>query len=166
MALLPDARACGSGPIVGGGVASTQELEVCALRRVRVSNTTTPHERADTPRDRPIAAMLAGEPPSPPPPPPQRAVRPGGEIRAPAKVFDVAPVYPALARQARVQGVVIIEATIGIDGHVEQARVLRSIPLLDDAALTAVRQWRYTPTLLNGTPVPLVMTVTVNFELR
>jgi protein TonB len=78
----------------------------------------------------------------------------------------VPPVYPAIAQQARVEGVVIIEAVIGTDGRVQQARVLRSKPLLDEAALTAVRQWVFTPTLLNGVPVPLIMTVTVNFTLR
>jgi periplasmic protein TonB len=60
---------------------------------------------------------------------------------------------------------VIIEATIGSDGRVQNARVLRSIPLLDDAALDAVKQWQYVPTLLNGVPVPVVMTVTVQFRL-
>jgi protein TonB len=65
-----------------------------------------------------------------------------------------------------VEGVVIIEATISPDGRVQDARVLRSIPLLDAAALDAVRQWEYSPTLLNGTPVPVVITVTVVFRLR
>jgi protein TonB len=65
-----------------------------------------------------------------------------------------------------VQGVVILEAVIGEDGTVQNVRVLRSKPLLDDAAVEAVRQWRFTPTLLNGQPVPIVMTVTVRFDLR
>jgi protein TonB len=64
-----------------------------------------------------------------------------------------------------VQGVVILEVIIGSDGKVQDARVLRSIPLLDQAAVDAVRQWEFTPTLLNGSPVPLVMTVTVQFTL-
>jgi len=76
------------------------------------------------------------------------------------------PVYPPIAESARVQGVVIIEATIGVDGTVTDAKVLRSIPLLDQAALDAVRQWRYTPTLVEGTAVPVIMTVTVNFTLQ
>ncbi len=108
-----------------------------------------------------------------PPPPPRReapqppaVVRPGGEIQRPSKIHDVAPAYPAIAMAARVQGVVIVEATIGVDGEVVDARVLRSVPLLDEAALSAVRQWRYTPTRLNGAPVAVVMTVTVNFQLR
>ena len=71
--------------------------------------------------------------------------------------------YPAIAQSARVGGVVIIEATIGPDGKVIDAKVMRSIPMLDQAALDAVRQWEYTPTLLNGVPVPILMTVTVNF---
>jgi len=61
---------------------------------------------------------------------------------------------------------VIIEATIGIDGRVDGAKVLRSIALLDQAALDAVRQWLYSPTRLNGVPVPVVMTVSVSFSLR
>ncbi len=56
----------------------------------------------------------------------------------------------------------ILEALIGVDGRVADAKVLRSVPLLDQAALDAVRQWEYTPTLLNGAPVPVVMTVTVH----
>jgi protein TonB len=89
----------------------------------------------------------------------------GGNISAPRKIKDVKPVYPPIAQSARVQGIVIIEATIGVDGHVTDARVLRSIPLLDQAALDAVRQWQFTPTLLNGAPTPIVMSMTVNFTL-
>ncbi|MND07525.1 Gram-negative bacterial tonB protein [compost metagenome] len=63
------------------------------------------------------------------------------------------------------QGVVIIEATISTTGTVTDVRVLRSIPLLDQAAIDAVRQWQYSPTLLNGVPVPVIMTVTVQFTL-
>jgi protein TonB len=93
-------------------------------------------------------------------------VRVGGAIRAPQKTKDVKPVYPAIAQSARVQGVVIIEATIGPTGQVTDAKVLRSIPLLDAAALEAVKQWVFTPTTLNGVPVPVIMTVTVNFTLQ
>jgi periplasmic protein TonB len=93
-------------------------------------------------------------------------VRVGGNIKPPTKVKDVKPEYPAIARSARVQGVVIIEAVIGPNGNVEETKVLRSIPLLDAAALDAVKQWTFTPTLLNGVPVPVIMTVTVNFALQ
>jgi len=92
-------------------------------------------------------------------------VRVGGNIRAPLKLRDVKPVFPAEAQAARVQGVVIIEALIGPDGNVENARVLRPIPMLSDAALAAVSQWRFTSTELNGVPVGVIMTVTVNFTI-
>jgi protein TonB len=115
------------------------------------------------PPQRPASAESAAPPPAPPPEP----LRVGGNIKAPAKVRDVRPVYPAEAQSARIQGIVIIEATIGADGRVRQTRVLRPVsPLLDDAAVEAVRQWEYEPTLLNGSPVPVIMTVTVNFRLQ
>ena len=90
-------------------------------------------------------------------------LRIGGQIKTPIKVKDVKPVYPAIARSAGVTGAVTIEATLGPDGKVMDAKVVHSIPLLDQAALDAVRQWEYTPTLLNGVPVPVVMNVTINF---
>ena len=93
-------------------------------------------------------------------------VRVGGSISPPTKTKDVAPIYPEVARAARVQGTVILEATIDPTGAVTEVDVLRSVLLLDDAAVAAVRQWQYTPTLLNGMPVPVIMTVTVNFSLR
>ncbi len=91
------------------------------------------------------------------------AVRPGGRIMPPKKIKDVPPVYPALAQSAHVSGEVTIEATIGTDGKVADAKVVHSIPLLDQAALDAVRQWEYLPTMLNGVPVPVVVTVKINF---
>jgi protein TonB len=106
------------------------------------------------------------EAPPPPPPPPPAPVRVGGNIQTPKKVKDIPPVYPPIAQSARVQGVVILEATIGPDGRVQDVHVLRSIPLLDAAAIDAVKQWVYSPTLLNNVPVPVIMTVTVNFTLR
>jgi protein TonB len=89
----------------------------------------------------------------------------GGQIRAPQQLRKINPVYPPIAQSARVQGVVILEATIGTDGKVKDVKVLRSIPLLDQAAIDAVRQWEYTPTMLNNVPVPVIMTVTVQFTL-
>jgi protein TonB len=113
-----------------------------------------------------IPGDLIPVPLPPPPAPPVEPVRIGGNIRPPTKIRDVRPVYPAIAQAARVEGVVIIETTIGPTGKVLDAKLLRSIPLLDAAALDAVRQWEFTPTLLNGSPVPVLMTVTVNFALR
>lgn len=103
--------------------------------------------------------------PPPPPPPPPAPIRVGGNIKPPTKTRDVRPRYPSIAQSARVTGVVILEATIGPDGKVQDTRVLRSIPLLDQAAIDAVSQWEYSPTLLNGQPVPIIMTVTVQFTL-
>jgi len=93
------------------------------------------------------------------------AVRVGGRVKAPVKTKDVKPVYPAIARTARVAGVVTVEATIGPDGKVIGTKIVRSVPMLDQAALDAVQQWEYTPTLLNGEPVSLLVTATINFTL-
>ena len=100
------------------------------------------------------------------PPPPPAPLPVGGHIKPPQKIKTVNPVYPPVAQSARVQGIVILEAVIGPRGWVEDVKVLRSVPLLDEAAITAVRQWEYTPTLLNGVPVAVVMTVTVTFTLK
>jgi TonB family protein len=93
-----------------------------------------------------------------------RAVRVGGAIRNPTKTKNVLPVYPAVAKTARVGGTVIVEATIGPDGKVADARVVKSVPLLDQAALDAVRQWEYAPTRVRGVAVPVIITVAINFQ--
>jgi protein TonB len=93
-------------------------------------------------------------------------VRITSDLRRPAKTRDVMPVYPDIAMRARISGMVILEAVIDAEGRVAHVRVLRSVPLLDQAAIDAVRQWEFTPTRLNGVAVPVVMTVTVNFTLR
>jgi protein TonB len=110
-----------------------------------------------------VGGVVGGLPDAPPPP---QAVRVGGNIKEPKKLKNTAPVYPDIAKQARVQGVVILECTISPQGKVTDVKVLRGIPLLDQAAIEAVKQWVYTPTLLNGVPVPVIMTVTVNFRLN
>jgi TonB family protein len=92
-------------------------------------------------------------------------VRVGGNVPAPQRTRYVTPVYPAFARANRIEGVVIIEATIDRDGRVTDARVLRSIEALDRPALDAVRQWEYEPVILNGVPVAAIMTVSVAFSL-
>jgi len=97
-------------------------------------------------------------------PAPEAPVRVGGNIATPRKIVDVRPVTPPEAVKADVRGVVIVEIVIGPDGAVRDAKVLRSIPPLNQAAIDTVRQWRYEPTLLNGMPVPVIMTVTVNFQ--
>jgi protein TonB len=93
-------------------------------------------------------------------------VRAIGEIREPKLVKQVAPVYPEIARQARVEGTVIVEATTDIYGRVQNTKVLRSIPLLDQAAIDAVRQWVYEPMIINGRPRGVIFSVTVKFQLK
>lgn len=105
--------------------------------------------------DRPAPTWTEGDPP----------LRIGGNIKEPKKLKDVRPVYPEIALNARVQGIVIIETQIDRDGRVSNARVIRPVALLDDAAIDAVMQWEFEPTLLGGQPVPVIMTVTVNFTL-
>jgi len=130
-----------------------------------------PTRPAPRTRPQPVTRPQAQEPtartaPAPANPPRTQALRVGGEVREPRKVKHVDPIYPPFARQARVQGVVILEASISVQGRVTDVRVLRGVPLLDPAAIEAVQQWRYEPTLLNGVPEPVIMTVTVNFKLR
>jgi protein TonB len=120
-----------------------------------------------------VGGVVGGIPEAPPPPPPpptpepapKGPVRVGGQIKEPTKIRNVPPVYPEVAKQARVQGVVVLEAVISPAGEVTNVKVLRGSPLLDDAAVSAVKQWRYSPTTLNGQPVAVVMTVTVNFRM-
>lgn len=121
-----------------------------------------------------VGGVAGGLPVAPPPPPPASprpspspgAFRVGGRIPAPKKLHDVRAVYPEMARQARVQGVVVVECTVSPEGRVTGARVTRSVPLLDAAALAAVSQWEFEPTLVDGVAVPVIMTSTVSFSLR
>jgi periplasmic protein TonB len=109
-----------------------------------------------------IVGGVVGNLPTPAPEP----VRVGGHIKAPALLQRVEPLYPPLATRGRIQGTVIIEARVDDRGQVTEARVLRGLPLLDGAAVDAVRQWRYRPLLLNGQRWPFIVTVTVNFRLN
>ena len=94
-----------------------------------------------------------------------RTLRVGGVVAPPRKIVNVAPIYPQEARDAKVQGVVLIETVIDESGAVKEAWVLKSVPLLDGPALEAVKQWRFEPTLVNGVPTAVRCTVTVNFTL-
>ncbi len=114
---------------------------------------------------------------APPPPPPRPAdppkttseaiphVRVGGLIQAARLTYQVKPVYPPLARQARVQGTVKLEAMIDREGRIRNLRVLSGPPLLAKAAVDAVLQWRYEPTYLNSVPAEVLTQVDVNFTL-
>jgi protein TonB len=110
-------------------------------------------------------AEIVAPPPVAAPPAEPVPVRVGGDIRPPTRITYVVPVYPKIALAAHVGGVVILEALIDERGRVRELRVLRGHPLLDAAATEAVSKWQFTPTLLNGTAVPVVMTVTVTFSL-
>ncbi len=121
-----------------------------------------------------LAEVFRGLPggPSGLPPRPQPRVKepPAGPVRIgtldPAQVVDrVQPIYPSLARQARIQGVVLLEAIISKTGRMERLRVLSGHPLLVQAALDAVNQWTYRPTKLNGEPVEVITTIEVRFML-
>lgn len=119
-----------------------------------------------TPGDPAGEPFVIAPPPPPRPPAPLPPVRVGSVIRRPQKMHHVAPSYPPIAQAAKISGVVILEALIAEDGSVREVKVLRSVPLLDAAATDAVRQWRFTPTLLNGVPVQVIMSVTVSFTLN
>jgi protein TonB len=103
----------------------------------------------------------------PPPPSSERRapVRVGGRVRAPRKLYAPYPNYPPLARQARIEGTVVIDAVIDVSGNVVEAKVVSGHPLLLAAALEAVRQWKFEPTYLNDEPVPVQLLVTVEFHL-
>jgi protein TonB len=97
----------------------------------------------------------------------EEPMRVGGEVKEPIEISRVKPQYPEAARKARMQGVVILEAIITKVGNVESVRVLRGLnPLLDNAAMRAVQQWKYKPATFNGRPVPVYLTVTVTFTLQ
>jgi protein TonB len=101
----------------------------------------------------------------PAPPAPIVPVRVGGEIKEPRKVRHVSPIYPEVAVVAHVHGNVILECLVSPQGAVTDVKLVRGIPLLNAAAMDAVRQWAYTPTLKDGVPVPVILTVTVTFQL-
>jgi protein TonB len=116
-----------------------------------------------------LGGLLGGivtEAPPPPPPAPPKPKRVGGDLQAPALIRRVEPDYPGVAVSGKVSGTVILEATVNEAGIVSDVKVLRSIILLDQAAIKAVKQWRYQPLILNGQPVPFILTVTLTFSLR
>ncbi len=117
-----------------------------------------------------LGGVIGGTGTSVPVPPPQqpaakRIVRVGSNLKAPRQTYSVQPEYPVLARETHISGIVVVNAVIDEHGSVVQARVLSGHPLLIPAALKAVAQWKYEPTLLNGMPVAVEMEVTVHFNL-
>jgi TonB family protein len=106
---------------------------------------------------------LGGRPISPPPLPAGVPLRVGGDVLEPRKIRNVVPAYPESGRKARLYGAVQVEFVIDTTGAVGDVRVLRSCPPFDDAAVQAVKRWRYEPTFLNGIPVPVLTTAVVGF---
>ena len=113
-----------------------------------------------------LGGVIGGAGGAPPPPKPTTRIKQGGAVTAASLINRVQPVYPPLARQTRVSGTVRLHAIISKDGSVQQLEVLQGHPLLVQAALDAVRQWRYRPTLLNGEPVEVDTTIDVIFSLN
>ena len=113
-----------------------------------------------------LGSSVISPPPAPEPPKPAGPIRIAQLPVAPRKIADARPVYPDIARTARVEGTVVMEAVLDPAGTVTQIRVIRSIPLLDQAAIDAVRQWRYSPSVYNGRPVSVLMTITIRFTLQ
>jgi len=113
----------------------------------------------------PGQGMVAAVAPPPPKPAAPTRVKQGGNVTAASILNQTRPVYPALARQARIQGNVVLHAIIDKDGKVAQLEVISGHPLLVQSALDAVKQWRYKPTLLNGDPVEVDTTITVTFTM-
>jgi len=117
-----------------------------------------------------VGGVIGGIPSVAPPPPPKKKkkepIRVGGSVQSSKLIRRVEPKYPELAKRARVSGLVLLQITVGESGTVTKIRVIRGHPLLTPAAVKAVNQWQYSPTLLNGEPQSVLATVTVNFVLR
>jgi TonB family protein len=156
-----------SGTQAVDGQAITRTLEALVQSAVAAAS----QWRYDAPFNAPLAfdttlSFGAGGTPEPAAGWTDGALRVGGNVAPPRKVKDQRPVYPADAKAAGIQGIVIAEVRIAPDGRVDRAHVVRSVPELDQAALDAIHGWEFTPTLMNGQPVPVVMTVTVQFALQ
>jgi protein TonB len=113
-----------------------------------------------------VGGIVGGLPREAPSPPPAPVVRIGGKLVAPRRVHGAAPVYPDVAAQAGIGGTVVVDAHVDVNGRVKSARFVSGNPLFAQAALDAVRQWRYQPLLLNGIPCEFMLVVTINFNLQ
>ena len=117
--------------------------------------------------DIPDTDIIFGIPEGPPPAEPEGPIRVGGDVQPPVKLSAPSPQYTEIARKARIQGVVIVEAIIDKDGEVTNVKILKGLPMgLDTAAADAVKRWKFKPATLNGKPVAVIYNLTVNFRLQ
>jgi len=112
-----------------------------------------------------LHATVPPAPLPPPPPPDRKPLLVGGKVQEAKLIRKVMPVYPEISWRARISGLVVLEVTIDEEGNVTACRVQQGHPMLVEAAIQAVKLWKYSPTLLNGEPVPVISTVNVNFIL-
>lgn len=117
--------------------------------------------------DLPDTDIIFGVPEAPPAPEPEGPIRVGGDVVPPEKITAPSPQYTEIARKARIQGVVIVEAIIDKEGNVTNVKILKGLPMgLDQAAADAVKKWKFKPATLNGKPVAVIYNLTVNFRLQ
>lgn len=117
--------------------------------------------------DLPETDIIFDIPEGPPPSEPEGPIHVGGDVKAPAKISAPQPQYTEIARKARIQGVVIVQAIINKQGDVTDVKVLKGLPMgLDQAAVDAIRKWKFEPATLNGKPVDVYYNLTVNFTLQ
>ena len=117
--------------------------------------------------DLPDTDIVFDIPEGPPPSEPEGPIHVGGDVVKPEKLNAPQPLYTEIARKARIQGVVIVQAIIDKEGNVTNARVLKGLPMgLDQAAIEAIKKWKFSPATLNGKPVSVYYNLTVNFSLQ
>ncbi|MEM7480631.1 MAG: TonB family protein [Acidobacteriota bacterium] len=117
--------------------------------------------------DLPETDIIFDVPEGPPPVEPEGPIMVGGDVKAPVKTYHPDPQYTEIARKARIQGVVIVQATVSKEGVVQDVKVLKGLPMgLDKAAADAVKKWKFQPATLNGKPVDVYYNLTVNFSLQ
>lgn len=124
-------------------------------------------EEVETPVDLPDTDVIFAVPEGPPPAEPEGPIMVGGDVKPPEKISAPQPQYTEIARKARIQGVVIVQAIIDKEGNVTNVKILKGLPMgLDQAAADAVKKWTFKPATLNGKPVAVYYNLTVNFRLQ
>lgn len=126
-----------------------------------------PPEEIQPQIDLPETDIIFDIPEGPPPAEPEGPIMVGGDVRAPERIYSPQPKYTEIARKARIQGIVIVQATIDKGGNVVDAKILKGLPMgLDQEALATIRKWKFEPATLNGKPVAVYYNLTINFTLQ